>query len=95
MTKWKKELVNLKKGHWNKTKNESLKILRTSDSETMCAMLICQKEEGRKHVKEVMAQNFPSLENETEIQIPEAQWTPNRITLDSHIKTHYNSAIKS
>lgn len=57
-------------------------------------MKISEEKEKEKRTKNIfnliMAENFPNLGKEMDIQIPEAKWNPNKLNpKKGYIETHY------
>ena len=45
--------------------------------------------------KEIVAENFPNLGNEMDIQIQGSSWIPNKMNSEIHPEVHYNLIVKS
>ena len=52
---------------------------------------IKQREKGAENIYEdIIAENFPNLGNEIDIQVQESQRVPNRINPEDHTNAHCN-----
>ena len=63
----------------------------------MCHIPITGVPKGKEREKiiknvfeEIMAENFPNLRKETDIQIQEVQRVPNKMNLNTHTKIYHN-----
>ena len=68
---------------WDNIKQNNIHIIRFPEGQ--------EREKGtEKLFEEIMAENFPNLEKETDIQTQKAQRVPKDGPKEKHNKTHYN-----
>ena len=73
---------------WDHIKRTNIRILGVPEGE--------EREKGTENLfEEIMAENFPNLVQETDIQVQETQSPKQDEPKETHTKTHYNYIVES
>ena len=76
---------------WGYTKNSNTHVIRIPDGEV-------KKTKAEKVIKDIMAESFPKLANDTNLQIQKAEQIPTRINLKKKkifTKTHHSQTSEN
>ena len=73
---------------WDHIKHTNIRIIGVPEGE--------EREKGTENLfEEIMAENFPNLAQETDIQVQETQSPKQDEPKETHTKTHYNYIVES